>query len=161
MSKTELKNLSTQFFKAEELSTANYSFSLIDSLCLQGDNYVILPGFCDVHVHFREPGFSYKETIKSGSQSASRGGYTAVCTMPNLSPVPDSVENIAIQQSIIDRDAVISVFPYGSITVAQKGEELVDFDKTAGYVIAYSDDGKGIQSEEMMLCAMEKAKKKL
>ncbi|MBO5215563.1 MAG: dihydroorotase [Clostridia bacterium] len=159
MRKTELKNLSTQYFKAVGNPSANYSFSLIDSLDLTGDNYVVLPGFCDVHVHFREPGFSYKETIKSGSQSAARGGYTAVCTMPNLSPVPDSVEHIAIQQDIIDRDAVISVYPYGSITVEQKGEQLVDFDKTAGYVIAYSDDGKGIQSEETMLEAMTRAKK--
>ena len=120
-------------------------------------NLTILPGFCDVHVHFREPGFSYKETILSGSKAAARGGYTAVCTMPNLNPVPDCLQNLKIQQDIIERDACISVFPYASITVGQLGKELVDMDKLNG-AIAFSDDGKGVQDQGMMRAAMEKAK---
>ena len=122
------------------------------------DNIVILPGFCDVHVHFREPGFSYKETIKTGSLSAANGGYTDVCTMPNLNPVPDSVENIKKQLEIIARDAVIGVHPYASITVGQKGEALADLDGMKDLCIAYSDDGRGVQSDEMMEAAMRQAK---
>ena len=117
-----------------------------------------LPGFCDVHVHFREPGFSYKETIRSGSRAAARGGYTTVCTMPNLDPVPDSVPHIREQLDIINRDAVINVLPYASITVGQKGTELSDMDAVAPLCVAFSDDGKGVQSEEMLLQAMLKAK---
>ena len=120
--------------------------------------YVIFPGFCDVHVHFREPGFSYKETIKTGSMASAHGGYTDVCTMPNLNPVPDSVEHIKVQQDIIDRDAVIKVHPYASITVAEIGEELVDMPSLKDKCIAFSDDGRGVQSEEMMRSAMLKAK---
>ncbi|MBQ8197333.1 MAG: dihydroorotase [Clostridia bacterium] len=120
--------------------------------------YAILPGFCDVHVHFREPGFSYKETIKSGSMAAAKGGYTAVCTMPNLKPVPDSIENLKAQTDIIEKDAVISVYPYASITVNQKGEQLADFDGLADKVIAFSDDGKGVQNADMLYSAMVKAK---
>ncbi len=121
-------------------------------------NYVIFPGFCDVHVHFREPGFSYKETIETGTKAAAHGGYTVVCTMPNLNPVPDSAEKLALEQEIIDRDAVIDVIPYGSITVNEDGKELSDMDILAPKVIAFSDDGKGIQEEEMMRKAMIKAK---
>jgi len=120
--------------------------------------YAVFPGFCDVHVHFREPGFSYKETIATGSRAAAAGGYTAVCTMPNLNPVPDSAESIALQQHIIDRDACIHVYPYGSITVEQKGEKLSDFKELVPYAIAFSDDGKGVQEEEMMRAAMRQAK---
>ena len=122
------------------------------------DNLVILPGFCDVHVHFREPGFSYKETIASGCASASRGGYTAVCTMPNLNPVPDSIEHIKEQVEIIERDATIDVYPYGSISVGEKGEELSDLEGMAEYAIAFSDDGRGVQSDDMMREAMKRAK---
>ena len=121
-------------------------------------NLTILPGFCDVHVHFREPGFSYKETIKSGSMSAARGGYTAVCTMPNLNPVPDNAQNLSEQLEPIRRDAVIDVYPYGAITVGQLGEKLSDMDNIANDVIAFSDDGRGVQSDEMMREAMIKAK---
>ncbi len=121
-------------------------------------NFTILPGFCDVHVHFREPGFSYKETIKTGSMSASRGGYTAVCTMPNLNPVPDSTCNLKLQIDVINRDAVIDVYPYGTITVGQMGEKLSDMEGIATDVIAFSDDGRGVQSDEMMKSAMLKAK---
>lgn len=118
-----------------------------------------IPGFCDVHVHFREPGFSYKETIKSGSCAAAHGGYTAVCTMPNLKPVSDSVEHVGEQQDIIDRDACIAVYPYAAITMEQKGEELTDMSALADKCIAFSDDGHGVQSEEMMRKAMLEAKR--
>ena len=121
-------------------------------------NFTILPGFCDVHVHFREPGFSYKETIRSGSMSAARGGYTSVCTMPNLNPVPDSKEHLAQQLELIKNDAVIDVYPYGAITVGQLGEKLSDMEDMADGAIAFSDDGRGVQSDEMMKAAMLKAK---
>ena len=120
--------------------------------------YTVFPGFCDVHVHFREPGFSYKETIASGSAAAARGGYTAVCAMPNLNPVPDSVENLRVQTDIIKKDALISVFPYAAITVGEKGEQIADLEALAPHVIAFSDDGKGVQSEDMMREAMIRAK---
>ena len=125
---------------------------------VSNDNIVVLPGFCDVHVHFREPGFSYKETIKTGSLAAANGGYTDVCTMPNLKPVPDSVENIQKQLEIIERDALIGVHPYASITVNQQGTELADLDGMKDLCIAYSDDGRGVQSDEIMEAAMIKAK---
>ncbi len=120
--------------------------------------YIVFPGFCDVHVHFREPGFSYKETMKTGSMSAARGGYTAVCAMPNLKPVPDSVEHIKEEIAIIDKDACINVYPYASITVNEAGEELSDMEGLAPLSIAFSDDGRGIQDEAMMREAMIKAK---
>lgn len=120
--------------------------------------YIVFPGFCDVHVHFREPGFSYKETMKTGSMSAARGGYTAVCAMPNLKPVPDSVEHIKEEIAIIDKDACINVYPYASITVNEAGEELSDMEGLAPLSIAFSDDGRGIQDESMMREAMIKAK---
>ena len=122
------------------------------------DEYVFLPGFCDVHVHFREPGFSYKETIESGSKASARGGYTAVCTMPNLNPVPDSVENLQLQLRMIEEQAVIHVYPYGAITVGEKGEVLADLEGMAKDVIGFSDDGRGVQSDEMMRQAMIRAK---
>lgn len=119
---------------------------------------VIFPAFCDVHVHLREPGFFYKETIASGTAAAARGGYTDVFSMPNLNPVPDSVENIKEQLSVIERDAVIKVHPYAAISVGQKGEELSDMDGLSKLCAAFSDDGRGVQSEELMLAAMKKAK---
>ncbi len=119
---------------------------------------VVFPGFTDVHVHLREPGFSYKETIKSGSMAAARGGYTSVCSMPNLKPCPDSSENLNEQLKIIEKDAVINVYPFGTITKGQLGQELSDIDEMADKVIGYSDDGRGVQSEEMMLSAMKKVK---
>ena len=118
----------------------------------------VFPGFCDVHVHFREPGFSYKETILSGSLAAAHGGYTDVCTMPNLDPVPDCLEHLMLQQKIIDESAAVRVHPYGAITVREEGRELSDMEELAGSIIAFSDDGKGIQSEEMMRSAMLRAK---
>lgn len=131
--------------------TAN--FEKIDCL-----NKIILPGFIDVHVHLREPGFCYKETIKTGTMAGAKSGYNAVFSMPNLNPVPDSEENLKIQQDIIDKDAVICVYPYASITKGQKGKELVDFESLSKGAIAFTDDGKGVQSLEMMHEAMLKAK---
>ena len=121
-------------------------------------SFAIFPGFCDVHVHFREPGFSYKETILTGSMAAAHGGYTAVCTMPNLNPVPDSAENLGMQLKIIEDDSVIHVYPYGAITVGQKGEKLSDMEAMANDAIAFSDDGRGVQSDDMMREAMLRAK---
>lgn len=121
--------------------------------------YIIVPGLCDVHVHFREPGFSYKETIASGSAAAAHGGYTAVCTMPNLDPVPDSAEHLQVQLDAIERGAAIKVLPYGAITVGEKGEKLADMEAMSDKVCAFSDDGKGVQNDEMMREAMAKAKR--
>lgn len=122
------------------------------------NNAFVFPAFCDVHVHFREPGFFYKETVKTGSLAAARGGYTDVCTMPNLNPVPDSAENMQKQLEIINKSAVIRVHPYAAVTVGEKGEDLSDMEALAPLCIAFSDDGKGIQNEEIMLEAMKKAK---
>ena len=147
-----------KIMKTEALPQFN---PIVDLSCLgisDETEYYIFPGFCDVHVHFREPGFSYKETVLSGSRAAARGGYTAVCTMPNLNPVPDCLEALEIQRQIINKDAVINVYPYGAITCSQKGEKLSDMEAMAENVIAFSDDGKGVQSEEMMKAAMLKAK---
>ena len=119
-------------------------------------SFAVFPGFCDVHVHFREPGFSYKETMVSGSRAAARGGYTAVCTMPNLNPVPDSVPHLE-QQLRLAENGCIRIYPYGSITVEQKGETLADLNGMAPLAIAFSDDGRGVQSESLMRQAMEEA----
>ena len=120
--------------------------------------YAVFPGFCDVHVHFREPGFSYKETVATGCASAARGGYTAVCTMPNLNPTPDTLEHLNLQRSIIEHDACIHVYPYGTITMGERGEELADLEDMAPYVCGFSDDGRGVQNDDMMRAAMVRAK---
>ena len=153
-------------FKANIVAKSEHENSLVnyflfqDSLsCLNSSQYTVLPGFCDVHVHFREPGFSYKETIASGTRAAARGGYTAACTMPNLSPVPDSAEHLKEQTDIIARDACIHVYPYGAITVGQAGKELADLAAMATDVIAFSDDGRGVQDDDMMRAAMLEAKR--
>ncbi len=122
------------------------------------DNIAILPGFCDVHVHLREPGFSYKETIKSGTAACAHGGYTAVCSMPNLNPAPDSIKNLKVQLDIIERDAGIAVHPCGTITKCEAGIELSDMSDMANSVCAFSDDGRGVQSDAMMLAAMKKSR---
>lgn len=124
-----------------------------------GENLYCFPGFVDVHVHLREPGFEYKETIATGTKACAHGGYTAVCSMPNLNPTPDSVENINVQLDKIKTDAEICVYPYACITKGQKGEELSDMEELADLAIAFSDDGKGVQEDYMMRMAMEKAKK--
>ncbi len=130
----------------------------VDLCVFRSSQYAVLPGFCDVHVHFREPGFSYKETILSGSLAAARGGYTAVCTMPNLNPVPDSKANLRQQLDIIREDGLIRIYPYGAITQGQKGKALSDMKGLAPNVIAFSDDGKGVQEESVMRTAMQTAK---
>jgi len=151
------KFFETALAKKFDISVADVVFSS-DLSRFDSSKYMIFPGFCDVHVHFREPGFSYKETIKTGTLAAARGGYTAVCTMPNLNPVPDSVENLNVQRAIIENDACIHVYPYGSITVGEKGEALADIEGMAPYVCGYSDDGRGVQRDEMMREAMKRAK---
>ena len=123
------------------------------------DGFVVLPGLADAHVHLREPGFSYKETMQSGTQACARGGYTAVCAMPNLNPVPDTPEHLRQETDLIRRDAVIRVYPYGAVTMEEKGEALSDMEGMAEGVIAFSDDGKGVQSGEMMRLAMQTAKR--
>lgn len=137
----------------EKTADSNLNCELFDD-----SRYAIFPGFCDVHVHFREPGFSYKETIETGSMSAAAGGYTDVCTMPNLKPVPDSLPHLKQQLDIIKRDAVINVHPYGAISVEEKGEKLADMEAMAPYAISFSDDGRGIQDESLMREAMYQVK---
>ena len=121
--------------------------------------FFLFPGFCDVHVHLREPGFSYKETIRTGTLAAKRGGYTCVCAMPNLNPVPDSLETLKLQLDLIARDAAIRVLPYGAITAGEKGEVLADMAAMAPYVCGFSDDGKGVQDAGLMREAMQTAKR--
>lgn len=121
-------------------------------------NRLLVPGFVDVHVHLREPGFSYKETICSGTSAAAAGGYTAVCAMPNLKPVPDTLENLQVQLEAISKNAKVHVYPYGAITQGEQGTELADLAAMAPSVAGYSDDGRGVQSEDMMRAAMALAK---
>ncbi len=156
MMRADLKLKSVGCPVHDALST---SAPIVEALSsVSNGEYVVFPGFCDVHVHLREPGFSYKETILTGSQAAAAGGYTAVCAMPNLKPVPDSREHLQEQLQLIEDQAVIHVYPYGAITVGQQGEELADLDGMAPDVIAFSDDGRGVQSDEMMRQAMLRAK---
>lgn len=155
MMRFKLKNLADPMGACSFVSPATVGDVVSSSA---SHNLAVFPGFCDVHVHFREPGFSYKETIASGSLASARGGYTAVCTMPNLNPVPDSVENLDKQLSIIKRDACIHVYPYGAITVSEAGERLADLEGMAPHVKGFSDDGRGVQRDEMMRRAMERAK---
>ena len=136
------------------------SFHQTDNVDISSlDGKLIIPGLVDVHVHLREPGFCYKETIRTGTLAAARGGYTGICAMPNLNPVPDSTAHILMQQRIIDKDACVHVYPYASITLGQKGQgELVDFHALAPYAIAFSDDGRGVQDEATMREAMRRVK---
>ena len=149
-------------FRNNVFKTEDYFINVPDTARVSfdnsSDNIYVFPAFCDVHVHFREPGFSYKETISSGSRAAARGGYSDVCTMPNLNPVPDCCDAIMEQRKIIERDAAVNVHPYASVTVGEKGEKLSDFDALSPLCIAFSDDGRGVQSEDMMRTAMTKAK---
>ncbi|MBQ8879376.1 MAG: dihydroorotase [Clostridia bacterium] len=145
--------------KKADVSFDGTSLSLsVDTSAPVFDNTVIIPGFCDVHVHLREPGFSYKETIKSGTLASARGGYTCVCAMPNLKPAPDCRETLNEQLEIIRRDAVIPVIPYGTITYGEMGERLSDMESMAADVAGFSDDGRGVQSRDMMREAMLRAK---
>ena len=148
-----------QFVECSDSGIFSSGAPLMEAMAISpNDGYVVFPGFCDVHVHFREPGFSYKETIVSGSKASAAGGYTAVCTMPNLNPVPDSKENLRQQLDLIEKAGLIHVYPYGAITVGQKGEVLADLEGMAPNVIAFSDDGRGVQDDEMMRSAMLRAK---
>ena len=154
------EKMKLRFVECSDSGIFSSGAPLMEAMAISpNDEYVVFPGFCDVHVHFREPGFSYKETIVTGSNASAAGGYTAVCTMPNLNPVPDSVENLKLQMQMIEDGACIHVYPYGAITVGEKGEELADLEGMAPDVIAFSDDGRGVQSNEMMLQAMLRAKK--
>ena len=158
MTKNTSVNVVSASLASDVVDSIQTSISTSDFSAIDFSRCVVLPGFCDVHVHLREPGFSYKETIASGSLASARGGYTAVCSMPNLNPVPDSVEHLKAQQDIIDDSACIHVYPFASITVGQKGEVLSDLDGMAPNTIGFSDDGKGVQSTELMRNAMLKAK---
>ena len=152
------------FVNSDVLVEEGRIVSVSPSICQEGASVIelqdqlIVPGFVDVHVHLREPGFSYKETIYSGTSAAAAGGYTAVCAMPNLKPVPDSVENLEVELEAIRKNARIHVYPYGAITVGQKGETLADLAGMAPHVCGFSDDGRGVQRGEMMKAAMAKAK---
>ncbi|MBO7214092.1 MAG: dihydroorotase [Clostridia bacterium] len=148
-------NIIAPDFLKGEIATQleNPAFSLYNK-----ETLTAFPSFCDVHVHLREPGFSYKETIKTGTLSASRGGFTSVCSMPNLNPVPDSEENLQAQLDLIKENAVISVYPYASITLKEKGDELVDISTLSKNAVAFSDDGRGVQDDKMMEDAMLLAK---
>ncbi|MDO4987802.1 MAG: dihydroorotase [Synergistes sp.] len=129
-----------------------------DSSFSEEKKYLVLSGLTDVHVHLREPGFFYKESIKSGSRACAHGGITAACTMPNLDPVPDCIENLRVQSDIIESDSAVRLYPYGAISKGERGCELSDMEALAPYVIAFSDDGHGVQSEDLMREAMKKAK---
>ena len=154
------QNMNLHFVECSDNGVFSSGAPLMEAMAISpNDQYCVFPGFCDVHVHFREPGFSYKETIVTGSKASAAGGYTAVCTMPNLNPVPDSVENLKLQLQLIEDGAGIHVYPYGAITVGEKGEEMADLEGMAPNVIAFSDDGRGVQSDEMMRQAMIRAKK--
>jgi len=143
------------FVKGMDMTAMAVS-SLVSSV-VDCSDYYIFPGFCDVHVHFREPGFSYKETIKTGSEAAAHGGYTTVGTMPNLNPTPDSIENVGVQLDIIKRDSVIRTIPFGTITRGENGGELADIEAIAPFVLGYSDDGKGVDDIGLMREAMVRA----
>ena len=146
------------FKKQDDRSDVNRIVSIdVPELGCQGD-YVIFPGFCDVHVHLREPGFSYKETIETGTKAAAHGGYTTICPMPNLNPVPDNYEHLKEELDLIEKEALIEALPYGSCTVNEEGKEIASLEEMAPYVCAFSDDGKGIQEEAMMEEVMLKAK---
>lgn len=152
------------FQKADVSVAQGRIVSISPSLSREGqsvielDDLFLVPGFVDVHVHLREPGFSYKETVSTGAAAAAAGGYTAVCAMPNLNPVPDSAAALDIQLDAIARDACVHVYPYGSITAGEQGQFLADLDGLAPNVAGFSDDGRGVQSGEMMQAAMERAK---
>ena len=142
-----------KFKKAKMIGRSNdagyvFASDCIDSIAsFDSNEYTVFPGFCDVHVHFRDPGFIYKENMETGSRSAAHGGYTAVCTMPNLNPVPDSAEHLAQQTEQIKAHAKIAVYPYGAITVGEKGEVMADLEAMAPDCIAFSDDGRGVQDD--------------
>ena len=154
-----MRRVVTDFVKIKDLNETERgrisSFGIDVSIF---SDYYILPGFADVHVHLREPGFLYKETVATGTASAAAGGFTDIMSMPNLSPCPDSIDNLQVQIDAIEKDALVNVYPYGAITVGEMGEEMADLEGIADKVIAFTDDGKGVASEDMMLDAMQRAK---
>lgn len=163
MAKAKPEHEINSYLKAvipSNLPSFSPDLALIEKILSAGDPHssfsslAVLPGLCDVHVHFREPGFSYKETMRTGSLAAARGGFTDVCAMPNLHPVPDSLPHLAEEEAIIERDAAIRVYPYASITCDEAGQQLADIEALGERVIGFSDDGKGVQSEDMMREAM-------
>ena len=158
MTANTLANIISASLQSDVVDAIQQSISDLDFSSVDFSRCVVFPGFCDVHVHFREPGFSYKETIASGSLASAKGGYTAVCTMPNLNPVPDSAEHLKVQRDLIEDSACIHVYPCGAITVGQKGELLSDLEGMAPDVVGFSDDGRGVQSDALMREAMQKAK---
>ena len=141
------------------VSIGNGVFRPDDTVTIDISNMVLFPGFVDVHVHLREPGFSYKETIRTGTLAAAHGGFAHVAAMPNLNPVPDCVDALNLQRALIEKDALVHVHPYGAITVGEKGEQLADLAGMAPNVIAFSDDGRGVQSESMMRQAMAECRR--
>ena len=158
MTANTLTNIISASLQSDVVDAIQHSISDLDFSSVDFSRCVVFPGFCDVHVHFREPGFSYKETIASGSLASAKGGYTAVCTMPNLNPVPDSAEHLKVQRDLIEDSACIHVYPCGAITVGQKGEQLSDLEGMAPDVVGFSDDGRGVQSDALMREAMQRAK---
>lgn len=165
--KTILKNVNIYNFGKGDIAIENGIVTQIGT-CVSaesGDTVFMLdgkyafPGFVDVHVHLRQPGFEHKETIATGTKACARGGFTHVCSMPNLNPVPDSFSNLKVQLDAIDKDGVVNVIPFGSITVGQEGDALSDMESMSEYVAGFSDDGRGVQSEDMMRSAMAMAKK--
>lgn len=144
--------------KREDMSLSEQFESGRGSFPIRSGAYLIIPGLCDVHVHLREPGYFYKESIATGSLAGAHGGYTALCAMPNLDPTPDSLENLQVETDIIRRDAVIPVLPYGTITKGERGEELADLEGLAPLVCAFSDDGRGVQDAGRMREAMQRAR---
>ena len=147
------------FIDGGSIVSIGQDLTVSDATVISANGLTVFPGFTDVHVHLREPGFSYKETVASGTLAAAKGGYTSVCTMPNLKPCPDSVEHLKQQLDIINSNAKIHVYPFGTITVGENGQTLSDMEGMAKDVIGFSDDGRGVQNKDMMLSAMEKAKK--
>ncbi len=145
-------------FLKDGIIVSSSEFSMSDAEIIDCGGAFLFPGLCDVHVHLREPGFLYKETIATGTKASARGGYTAVCSMPNLNPCPDSVENIRVQLDAIEKDACIKVYPYACITEGEKGEKLTDIEALSPLCAGFSDDGKGVQDRDMMKAAMVKAK---
>lgn len=155
-----MRNIKDYYLKISDADNAvRERLASLDIAFSDFSSYYILPGFTDVHVHLREPGFLYKETVKTGTMAAAAGGFTDIFSMPNLDPCPDSAEHLKVQLDAIDRDAVVRVRPYGAITIGEQGKELADLEAMADDVIAFSDDGRGVENDDMMEEAMIRAKK--
>ncbi|MDE7350580.1 MAG: dihydroorotase [Muribaculaceae bacterium] len=152
---TDIEILDSKIVRIER--SGNINLSDLSASEYEMDNRLVCYGLCDVHVHLRQPGFEAKETIYTGTTAAMMGGYTAVCAMPNLNPTPDTVEHIGEELNHIKEDAAINVYPYASITIDRKGRQLVDMDSLKQYAVAFSDDGSGVQSDDMMREAMKEA----